>query len=200
MADSAKPKLAPPGAGLPFLEGLVLRYVIYPWSIGGFSWQSSLDRLEWETSLIKDITVPIPEAAFHRLVLVRRLAGMEDSSRHWSIGMTLKHLTISMRSMSAIAESLAQGIVPDVVPSTANVKPPENLPPSEEVLHEFLTTAADVATALTPLGATANERKMLKHPFFGPLPAKGWLWALGTHQALHRRQIERIISDLRRKK
>lgn len=198
MTQQEEPKLAPPGAGLPLLEGLYARYIMYPKGMKGFSWQGSLDRFATETARIKSLAGPLADDDFFAQKLIDRLRGLEDSSRYWSVAMVLEHLVMTMRGMTQVAEMLASGKNSNASASTAAVKPRGGRALSKEQLLSSFAAAADEAVRrLSPLADTASSAEKFAHPFFGPIPAKGWVWTLGVHQALHRKQVEEILKQLK---
>ncbi len=191
---TAAPELAPPGAGLPFLEGLYAKYIYFPRGMRAFDWQKSLVKLRTETQRIVEFAKPLSQEAFATPVLIDRIRGIEDSSRNWSVAMTLEHLIITMRGMSQIAETLAAGKEMNVSVSTASVKPKGGQSmPKDAMLKTFEVASEEVIARLSPLGASASTRYRVKHPFFGAITARGWVWTLGEHQAVHRRQVAAII-------
>jgi len=192
-----EPKLAPPGAGLSLVPHLLLNYWLYPRSMAKFSWQRSLEKLQRETARIAALAAPLTEEQFYKRVLIKPLWGIEDSSRFWSVGMTIEHLVIVMRNMAAVVESLSRGVVPDAAADVAKVKPHKDIAPSKEArLAEFQKTMEDAVALLAPLEGKAPPDKKYRHPFLGPIPAEGWVWSLCSHQGLHRLQAERIIEGL----
>lgn len=192
MTDDTK--LAPPGAGLPFFEGLYAKYVLFPRGMRKFDWKKSLDKLETETTRIIEYAKPLSVEAFLAPVLIDRIAGIEDSSRHWSVAMTIEHLIITMRGMTQIAEMLAAGKDMNVSVSTANVKPKGgNAVDKEMMLKAFRNACDETVSRLQPWAAKASDKCRVAHPFFGSIPAQGWVWTLGEHQAVHRRQVAAIL-------
>jgi hypothetical protein len=193
-----QPKLQKPGAGLPLIEGLMARFIFYPSSMRKFNWNESLEQLRAETEKIIALVQPLTETQFKTPILIDRLVGLEDSSRYWSCALTIEHLMITMQGMTALAVRLARGESVPEPGGTAAVKPKgANLPLKDEQLAAFRQIVEKSVTGLTPIGATASDTQTAKHPFFGKIPAKGWVFVLGAHQKLHRVQIERIIKGLR---
>jgi len=193
----SQPKLGKPGAGLPLIEGLVARFYFYPSSMRRFSWDGSLRQMRDEAERIAALVAPLTEEQFQKPVLIDRLIGLEDSSRFWSAAMTIEHLMIVIRGMAAAALELASGRPYEMTFGTAAVKPQgRNLPPRDALVADFRRLTEETAAALAPLGAAASGRYKAKHPFFGMIPAQGWVFVLGAHQKLHRVQIERIIKGL----
>lgn len=191
------PKLAKPGAGLPFLEGLIVRHIIYPTAMRNFSWQGALQQMQEETGKIAQRVSKLDEKTFQTPVLIDRLRALEDSSRFWSVAMAVRHLIITMQGMTAVAETLAAGKDFGAIRGTADVKPETTgLPPRDELLAGFIRCAEACHARLAPLEKTANNQHTATHPFFGKIPAKGWVFVLGAHQKLHRVHIQKILQGL----
>lgn len=126
-------------------------------------------------------------------VLIKRLPGLEDSSRYWSVVMTLDHLRIVNKEVAGVIASLCAGQLPQKPVSTAAVKPEEGVDLSvvsafEQGCHDFEKTVAAQKELRTPLCHT--------HPWFGPMNAADWHFMAAFHMGLHRRQIERILGSL----
>ena len=51
--NGASPCLQPPGAGLPLIESLIVRYWLMPRATKQNTWQSNAERLERESALMK---------------------------------------------------------------------------------------------------------------------------------------------------
>ena len=83
-------------------------------------------------------------ALLARRVLIARAIGMEDSSRNWSVLMTLDHLRIVHRAMARVIGDLTHDRMPTVPASTATVKP------SPEVTAEVMGEYEKSCDALTP--------------------------------------------------
>ena len=184
--------LQPPGAGLPFFTSLLLRYIAGPILSKRSSWENSQELFNREGVRILSL---LPEKKMHQQVLIKPLQGLEDSSRNWSIAMTLDHLLITGRQMQQAMVSLSKGIPVNRTVSVAAVKPSEqknNAKIQEEFLH-FLQVESP-----TSFSAVENWHSplTLTHPWFGPMNPVQWAWLLGRHQQIHRRQIEEISKEL----
>jgi len=118
--------------------------------------------------------------------------GLEDSSRYWSVWMTLEHLRIVHLGIARTIDSLAREIAPSGQASTAAVKPRADVDASVVEDYEKSCDALLAAGAAAKLNSTAR----FPHPWFGPLNDRGWFALAGGHLGLHRRQIERILADL----
>jgi hypothetical protein len=192
MNETVEPKLAPPGAGLPKIELFVAR--------GLFAWRQMRGNREFftadfqrEREAVRALIHSCDAESAARRVLIDRVPGLEDSSRNWSVWMTLEHLRIMHTGINRIIGSLAKGVVPPGPASTAAVKPKPDI--TEAVIAEYEKSSDDLlatVAAIPDLKTTAR----FGHPWFGPLDAAGWHSMAGTHLAIHRKQIERILDGL----
>jgi hypothetical protein len=189
MSAITEPKLDPPGAGLPFPENLIARILLGLRCVTG-SPRSYTNRFVTERETIGRIIIGKGAAALARRVLIDRLPGLEDSSRHWSVLMALDHLRIVHHGISGVLESLAAGRLPDGEVSTAAVKPDPAV--SMEIIAAYQASCDHL---LDTVGSIRDFRSSARHahPWFGPLDAHGWLALVSTHHGIHRRQIERIL-------
>jgi len=185
-------ELAPPGAGLPQVELLVARLL--------FAFQRRLGnrntfnaRFQRERESIRALVSSCTEISGAQRVLICRAAGMEDSSRHWSVWMTLDHLRIVHQGMIRVIGALTKGVKPPGAASTANVKPSPQATSAvlleyEKSCDELLATVASAPQLKTVLRYT--------HPWFGPLDASGWHALAASHIGIHRVQIERVLQGV----
>lgn len=127
-------------------------------------------------------------------VLIKRPVGLEDSSRNWSVWMTLQHLRIVHMSITRAIGSLAKGIVPDGQADTATVKPSADVESDVVAAYERSCDKLVEQVAATP---DLNTKARYPHPWFGPLNAAGWHALAARHLAIHRVQLERIIAGLK---
>ena len=194
MTTEIEPKLAPPGAGLPAVELAIARILIAVGRATG-SRDSQTAKFQAEREKIRALLTGLDPAQCGRRVLVRRVIGMEDSSRFWSVWMTLDHLRIIHDAMARIITSLASGTVPLGAASTAAVKPSLDADATILPRYEDSCDALLAAAAAVPELKTASR---YQHPWFGPLDAAGWYRLAGTHLGIHRVQLERIAGGLLR--
>src|SRR5688500_9049812 len=122
-ADATKPApvLQPPGAGLPWLERMVAKYVIFPRACRRLTWATAARLFQEEGAKILAIWDAMPPARLTERVLIRRLRGLEDSSRYWSAAMTVEHLNIVGPGIRAAVAMLRRGEVPPRVARVENV-------------------------------------------------------------------------------
>ena len=193
MNEITEPRLAPPGAGLPKIELFIARLILRRRLRGGTRESFNADfkrERERISNLYRNCD---PEAAARR-ILIKRLRGMEDSSRNWSVWMTLDHLRMVNGAIAHTIDRLSRGIVPKVSASTAAVKPGQMADASVAAEYESsCESVLEAAKAATELKTTARYA----HPWFGLLDAFGWHGLSGYHMGLHRVQLELIIEGLR---
>lgn len=189
-----EPQLAPPGAGLPWPELMIGRWMFSRRRKKGT--REDFDRTFREVrERIRKLVDGCPPELRGERVLIPRLRGLEDSSRNWSVWMTLEHLRICNEAFAGIIPGLASGKTPATPVSTADVKPSPGVGAEADAGHEqacdtFLSAIADVPDL------TVGAR--FPHPWFGPLDAAGWHALAAMHMGIHRGQIERITDALRR--
>ncbi|MGB8169656.1 MAG: DinB family protein [Chthoniobacteraceae bacterium] len=190
MTTITVPQFAPPGAGLPPLEHLIARCLFALRRSTG-NRGSFTQKFVRERARISVLISNCDAAAGARRVLIRRPPGLEDSSRYWSVWMTLDHLRIVHAEMTRVIAALTNGRQLTGEASTAAVKPS----PAADA-----SVVADYEASCDRLLATAAAARELKtpdrftHPWFGPLDANGWYALAGGHLGIHRVQIERILT------
>jgi hypothetical protein len=185
------PQLAAPGTGLPFPENLIARLLLGLKRSTG-SPQAFTAKFVAERKLIRTLISTKGDVVLSTRVLIDRPKGLEDSSRYWSVWMTLDHLRIVHHAFIGILESLSNGQVPEGEASTAAVKPDERV--TAAVVTEYEQSCEAL---LATIGLIRNFKTKTKftHPWFGPMDAHGWLALSGGHMAIHRTQIERILGE-----
>jgi len=189
MNASTEPKLAPPGAGLPFPENLIARILLGLRRAAGNP-RSFTDRFVAERETIGQLIEDKDPSTLSRRVLIERPPGLEDSSRYWSVLMTLDHLRIVHHGISGVLESLAARRVPEGEVSTAAVKPDPAV--SMDVIASYRESCDHLLAAVGRIRDFKTSARHI-HPWFGPLDAHGWLALVSSHHGIHRKQIERIL-------
>ncbi len=194
VQDRPDVQLQPPGAGLPAVELFVSRVGFRLMNLvvsrtGASAWfRAEADR-------VLALARSLPPAGATKRVLIPRLAGLEDSSRYWSVCMTLEHLVIVNTAIAGAVEALVAGVVPKQVASTAAVKPSPTADIS--IIDRFETVARDYL-ARTDALPDLRTKVSYRHPWFGPLTALGWHRLAALHHRIHRKQVERIVRLLPR--
>ena len=191
--DPRRAKLQPPGAGIPWPERMLSRIGI--WFLCHRLTRDAASRWfveEGERMLLLARPMSANDAA--RQVLIPRVWGIEDSSRNWSVLMTLDHLVIVNTQIASIIERLAAGETWEQKLSTADVKPPAEQ--NGSVIERYAACLADYPRRVAAL-ASLRTRAKHRHPWFGPFNAHEWHCLAAGHQRIHRRQVELIEDRLR---
>jgi len=188
-SSSNPPVLAAPGAGLPKLELLIAR-LIFGWQRRHTSREQSFRLFAKERAAIDSLAANCDTEKGTQRVLIPRLRGLEDSSRNWSVFMTLEHLRIVNEAVAGAIESLGNGLVPAGAASTAAVKPDEIR--CRSVIEGYEAACGRLTHCVSCIDNLATSARFA-HPCFGPLDAAGWYFLSAIHMRLHRRQIECIL-------
>lgn len=194
MSTSTDTQLAPPGAGLPTIELWVARLLFALTRLRG-NREAFVARFEQERAAIRALVASCPEAQRGEQVLIARLRGLEDSSRDWSVWMTLDHLRITNIAFARVIIALTHGKVPPGKASTAAVKPSVSVTATVEA--DFERSCDGVLAAITE-SSDLKTKVRFAHPWFGLLDAFGWAAMAGTHMGIHRAQIQSILLGLGR--
>ena len=191
MNTDKEPKLAPPGAGLPKPE-LYIGQLMFAWQ----RWTGNRDafnaRFQAERETIRKLIRGCDAQTGAQRVLIRRPPGLEDSSRYWSVWMTLDHLRIIHNSMNRIIDALTRGVSLPGKGSTAAVKPSPLA--TIAVMPEY-EQSCDTLLATVAAAGNLKTEKRYEHPWFGLLDAAGWHALAAGHIRIHRVQIERICQQ-----
>jgi hypothetical protein len=193
MSANHEPQLAPPGAGLPKSELAIARMLFALRRMTG-SRESFNARFQQERAAIQQLMHGLDTDSAARRVLIPRLRGLEDSSRHWSAWMTLDHLRIVHGGINRTIGALTKGSAPGGKASTAAVKPNPDV--TADIVAQYEKSCDDL---LATVAAIPNLKTAARyeHPWFGPLDAAGWHALASGHIAIHRQQIAEILKRLR---
>ena len=195
MTTQPAPVLQLPGAGLPWWELLITRYILLPLGCRSLSWADA-DRLFQKegAKIVARWDGLSPEQLAER-VLIQRVQGIEDSSRNWSVAMTVEHLNIVGRGIGGVVAGLQQGKLPVRNARIQDVKPTGKIA-AAAVREGFAQLLDDSAASPTP-PVPRGEGLRAPHPWFGPMDAHTWHCLRAFHHRIHRVQIEAIIAGLR---
>jgi hypothetical protein len=191
----AEPKLGQPGAGLPFLEWAMAKYILLPRYFRETSKQKAIDLFALESKKIKAKVRKLSPAMLSERRLIPRLQGLEDNSRYWSVAMTLQHLIISADSIAKLVGELAHGGTNLPPFKIANIKPDPNVD-AATIVQAFEESCGRFVSEMTAINAEAFPKVTYRHPWFGSMNAEQWVKFATPHQHSHREQIEAIIERL----
>jgi len=135
----------------------------------------------------------LDERMLSQPVLIKRLRGLEDSSRYWSLLMVADHLRIVNKGITEVVAELGADRMPLRKVNTADVKP--NAQVTKAVIVEFDQSCRDFidTAALIPDLKTSLS---FPHPWFGLMDAATWHFMIGFHMRLHLKQIDLIRAGL----
>ncbi len=192
MSKSDEPKLQAPGAGIPLRHKLFLRWFLRRYERRR-DWEARQRIFRKHGERVVAMCRSQPDEALTRRVLVAPMMGLEDSSRYWSVAMTVEHLVIVGTLQVRLIAELGRGHSPSGEADIAAYKPAGLLdlkvllPQLQSLLDEF-----DALPMPQPGGGHAEAR--FRHPWFGALTATRWHAVAALHQGLHRRQCEAILN------
>jgi uncharacterized damage-inducible protein DinB len=190
MQTENAPILQAPGAGLPWVENRIARILLGAKRAFGTP-TAFAAQFRNERQKIEELIRSCDGAAFSRRVLIPRLPGLEDSSRYWSVAMTLDHLRIVNHAFVGILSALAAGNIPLGEASTAAVKPRADV--GIEVIAAYEKSCDALLSCVAGI-ADFKTQARFPHPWFGPMDAHGWLALAAGHMGIHRRQIAKILA------
>ncbi len=193
--QNQEPKLEKPGAGIPFLERMVLRFYYGPFVANKSEWKDSRVRFEKLTTKVLQIIEGLSDEQLSKKILVPPQKGLEDSSRYWSIAMTLEHIVIVSRGIERILEGLTSGKKLNLVFSIADVKPPGKVS-AQESLKMFRNLKENLLNDLDQKMKDLESPMKQFHPWMGMINARQWYWLLGVHVGIHLKQIIEIKKQL----
>lgn len=188
MSDVQTVRLAPPGAGVPAIERFVGGTLVAMRRRRSPS--RHLADFAQQREAIAGLCRGQAEDTLARRTLIPRLRGLEDSSRNWSVLMTLDHLRIVNNEIARVIGMLVQGRVPESAASIAAVKPRPDAGPEAVSAYE---DSCDRWIAAMASHQDLRTRVRYAHPWFGPLDAAGWQALVVMHMGIHRNQIARIL-------
>jgi hypothetical protein len=190
-----EPKLAAPGSGLPVPMRWFAPFVV-PFLANRTPQEVSSARY---TALSKKIINEVSSLSVEQLnerKLVPPISGLEDSSRFWSVAMTLDHLLITGEGFKTAVIELTNGRVPPVEVRIENVKPPAKNH-GVDVLKQFSDFSLSVIPLIESEVAKANpgwkSKVRLRHPWFGGMTAHQWFFLMAIHQNIHLKQIRALL-------
>lgn len=189
-----KPKLQPPGAGLPFFEHLVLKYYYGSWVSKKYTKEQNLLRFLRINQKMLNLSNKLSLKQMHKKVLIPRLPSIEDSSRFWSVSDTLEHIEIVGEKVATLIETLSRDKLPIDTISIAGVKPTGKYNESDPrpAFEHFTQKTYDRVKDLNVDSCSL----LFRHPWMGKLCPLQWTWVLGGHSAVHLNQINHIVKGL----
>lgn len=126
-------------------------------------------------------------------VAIPRFPGIEESSRNWSVYMTLDHLVMVNTAIMALIHAICTDHNHGAEIEVEDVRPHPDAGPDR---LRALAVAVDRYTDVIERLGALRSRERHPHPWFGPLNARQWHALAAIHNRTHRIQIERILRRL----
>jgi hypothetical protein len=190
-----EPKLAAPGAGVPFPQKVMMRFIVKPFIASRTPWEKAEKNFHRINEKILAAIEGLNETQLSTRVLVPPQIGLEDSSRYWSIKMALEHLVIVSTQMMMLIPALTRGVIPPGKADTGAVKPHVDVK-LQDALTQYKKLITQDFDQLNAAIADRNSKTKFYHPWFGQMTAQHWYWLLGQHHAIHLKQIREIKKRL----
>jgi len=189
------PDLAAPGAGVPWWQRLGGKYLLLPAYCRRLTWEGVPDLLDSQGTRLLGQPADLSEEQLTRRVLVPRQIGLEDSSRFYSYGMVLDHLTIIGHRVAGIVVELSRSRVPPGRVRTADLKPTGEAGYAESA-ERYRSMLVEFRRATHERSRNRNSDARYEHPWFGPLDCYQWLCFAPFHQTIHLKQARRVLERL----
>lgn len=182
-----------PGGGLPKFERFYIKTLLIPTVKYAFTWDLALKLFDKEAKKIEKIVKQIKKEDLQKRVKIKRVFGIEDHSRDYSINMTLEHLVIVGTGLMGIIHTLSQEKRFDKEVIIQEVKPHAN---EADTLEAFLKLT-EKYTAF--IDALPKKKSLMRHqhPWFTEFNNFEWSVFMFIHTFVHRRQIEAIAKILK---
>ncbi len=193
-SHSAQPKLKRAGAGLPWPEKWLVRWMV-PRMAHKATWQQADEMFVSQSAKILKDVHGLDKARLSTPFLIKRIRGLEDSSRFWSVAMTLEHSAIVTEGMAEITIKLSRGEKLDFVVDVVKVKPQKAWAP-EKSIELFNEMVIRVQKRFATEVKDKNSKTTHFHPWFGELDCHQWHWLAASHLTIHKTQIREIIKGL----
>lgn len=191
MQNTTEPKLAPPGAGLTWYQHLLLKYFVGPFVSTRMTRDESKRHFDKIVFKIQNELLTLTNDQLMQKKLVPPMMGLEDSSRYWSVAMTLEHIVIVGRAMCSVILTLQKGEKPNFVADVAKVKPLGQMTAQQSVA-EFKKFVEQEYPKMNEVFHDFENTNRFFHPWFGPMKPKQWYWLITIHTGIHLNQIREI--------
>lgn len=184
-------KLESAGKGLPAIEALTLRHIIFPILKTLMSWNMGMKLFEYEGKRILNDVKMLDESVLFKKVLIPKILGIEDNSRYYSPAMVLWHLIYVGEAIQGGIISLSKNESPDFVVKIEKFKPFVEI--SANIVSQYEMFLKEYRRTIEENVKDKYIRNYHAHPWVGPLNPHQWLIMSAIHQLIHRRQLRKII-------
>lgn len=156
---------------------------------------AAMRKVRSEVDWLLEMMDEVGRERWNEGVRVRKMIGVDEDMRGWSLLDLCEHNAIVTRAMARVVEGLATGEgVRDPIDPKRDVMPKGEL--GETARADFSAAGEEYLAAVTGLGKLRGVGQY-KHPLFGMLDAHGWHVMCGIHLEVHRGQVREILEGLR---
>jgi hypothetical protein len=180
------------GEGLPRFQAFLLRYGLFPSYRCVTSREKAAAIFQAEGRKLTALARRLPPDHFPRKVHIGSLWGLETASCNWSAEMVLEHLIEAGTQTAICIIELSHG--EKVTAKGDDLTPRGGQGP--RLLEDYTAFLEDYAQTLQEDIGSGTNGSSHPHPEFGQLTAHGWACLGAFHQSVHRRQMERIVTEL----
>ena len=195
-SDAIHATLIPPKAGLPTFRTFLLRRALFPIYCRFTSWERATDVFQAEGKKVIGLVRRLAPNAFQETVRIKPVWGIESSSCYGSADTVLEHLIEVGSRIAIVVVELSRGEKPRVQTDIADLKPRGGL--GAQLITDYIAFLDDYADTLSEDVGDRRSRLTHPHPWLGELTAHHWACVATVHQAIHRRQVERIVAGLQK--
>ncbi len=181
------------GVGLPKYEYLFIKYIFIPTVKKCTNFNILMNLFLSETKKLKRAIDSVSSDDLSKRVVIKKLIGLEDNSRDFSINMVFEHIFIvgSMIKEGLVFLNNNQNF--DVEVSIKGVKPINN---NNDFVGDFFKFVDGYKAFYEQMPKVASKTTKA-HPWFGELNSYEWHMFLFIHTFVHRRQVEAIAKSLK---
>jgi hypothetical protein len=180
------------GKGLPSIETLLLKHVVFPLLKTTLSWNMGMKLFEAEGEKILHAVKQLDHDILFKKVLIPRILGIEDNSRYYSPAMVLWHLIYVGNAIQAGIVGLSKNESVDFVVKIENFKPFVEI--SDNIVNEYELFLHNYRSDIENNIQNKYIKNYHAHPWFGPLNPHQWLVMSAVHQIVHGRQLRKILA------
>ncbi|MEM1424713.1 MAG: hypothetical protein AAGH64_12020 [Planctomycetota bacterium] len=191
--QTAEPRLAPPGAGVPAWQRWMMKPVVPLLPVVLPPARAARVARATKDAMVTRVRGMGPDAT--RRTLIAPMTMLEDSSRYWSGAMVLEHVALVADAGAELVRAMLDDEPAPFEASTSEVKPAGGMTVDESVafLEEADRRWSGIASRVARL--TRDERARAggaPHPWFGVLDASRWIAFEALHRRVHAEQLARV--------
>jgi hypothetical protein len=167
-----------------------------PVTIRVTSWRKARRTFQDEGEKLIELTESLSVDELRKRVPIKRPFGIARSSCDWSARNVLEHLIDVGSRIAIIVVELSHGERPNHDECLASSELESRS--GRQVVTDYRNFLDDFSHMLMAEIGNRRSRLVHAHPTYGKLTLHGWACVAAVHQRAHRRQMERIVTALRK--